>query len=70
MAYVKDPEWTVCGTYMESLEEKITDDIIDKLDRISFESFVSFSCGIENLRCLLHSLSSVEEQLFFWSNYF
>ena len=36
MDYVKDPEWTVCGAYIESLEEKITDDIIDELDRISF----------------------------------
>ena len=58
--------WTVYGDYIDLLEEKIDDDIVTKIDKISFKSFVSFSCGIEALRSKLHKVTSVEEQLFFW----
>ena len=36
-------------------------DIVNKLDKISFESFVEFSFGIEVLRSKLHKLTCVEE---------
>ena len=66
MPYIDDPDWTVCGEYIDLLEEKIGYDIVTKIDKISFESFIDFSYGVESLRSKLHKLTSVEEQLFFW----
>ena len=66
MPIIDNPDWTVCGDYIDFLEEKIDNNIVIKLDRISFESFVEFSFGIETLRGKLHKLTCIEEQLFFW----
>ena len=66
MPYIEERNWTVCGKYIDSLEEKIDDDIVTKIDKISFKSFIEFSCGIESLRSKLYKLTCVEEQLFFW----
>ena len=61
-----DKSWSVCGQYIDLLEEVIGDDIVNKVDEISFESFVSFSYGVESLRSELYKLTSLEQQLFFW----
>ena len=67
MPYIdNNKSWTVCGQYIDLLEEKIDDNIVNKVDSISFESFVDFSYGVEDLRSKLHKLTCVEEQLFFW----
>ena len=66
MPYIYKQDWTVCGDYIDLLEEKIDDNIVNKVDSISFESFVDFSYGVEDLRSKLHKLTCVEEQLFFW----
>ena len=66
MPYIYKQDWTVCGDYIDLLEEKIDDNIVNKVDKISFESFVEFSYGIEVLRSKLYKLTCVEEQLFFW----
>lgn len=67
MPYIdNNKSWTVCGQYIDLLEEVIGDDIVNKVDGISFESFVEFSLGIEEIRSKLHKLTCVEEQLFFW----
>ena len=66
MPYIVEHGWNVCGDYIDLLEEKIDDNIVNKVDSISFESFVEFSFGIEVLRSKLHKLTCVEEQLFFW----
>ena len=66
MPYIVEYGWNVCGDYIDLLEEKIDHNIVNKVDSISFESFVEFSFGIEVLRSKLHKLTCVEEQLFFW----
>ena len=68
--FVKIPyierDWTVCGQYIDLLEEVIDNDIVTKIDKISFEAFISFSYGVESLRSELYKLTDIEQQLFFW----
>ena len=66
MPYIVEHGWNVCGQYIDLLEEAIGDDIINKIYEISFESFISFSYGVESLRSILYKLNSLEQQLFFW----
>ena len=59
-------DWTVCGNFIDSLEENIGDDIVNQIDKISFSSHISLSYGIESLRSMLYKSTKIEQQLFFW----
>ena len=66
MPYIVEHGWNVCGDYIDLLEEAIGDDIVNKIDEISFKSHISLSYGVEGLRSELYKLTDIEQQLFFW----
>ncbi len=65
MSYINQPGKRLWRDYISSLRDMITQQMVDELNSLSFESYLKVIGFVEKLRGL-YELNDTENSLFFW----